>query len=128
MIADRDAQLAEQRRRVSLTPGAGFQRLLDLGFDQGKGGRERRVYIQIGGIEQGRIGGWLEGRYGALAIAGVTARNIGKDGGFFNGLPQGFELEPATMRPGFRPCIHKQLGRRRRANHRADIAPVYHRA
>ena len=71
------AVLLGKLRRVSSTPLASLERFLDPGCDQGKGGRERGVYIQIGGIEQVGVRSLFQGRNRPVPvgrIAGIEFR------------------------------------------------------
>ena len=68
LVSDKFAGGSERRRRVSLTPVAGLERALDPGCDQGEGCRERGVYTQIGGIEQGGVGGLFQRGDGAGSV------------------------------------------------------------
>src|SRR5262245_47781059 len=79
------------------------------GFDNVDGGPECGVYIQMRGVEQGRVGGRLERCYRAFCIALVTPDNIGQNVSFAY-LPAGthqFGRPPA--RAYFRGCVEKQL-------------------
>jgi hypothetical protein len=49
------------------------------GFDDFDGGPECRVYIQMRGVEQVRIGGGLEGGDRPRRVALVPAQDIGED-------------------------------------------------
>ncbi len=61
------------------------------GFDNIDGGPERGVYIQMGGVEQVRIGRRLERGHGAASVALITAQDILKyrrEITTFTGLPE----------------------------------------
>ena len=60
-----------ESRRASLAPVAVLERAFDPGGNQGKGCRERRVYTQIGGIEQGGVRGLFQGRNRPGFVGGV---------------------------------------------------------
>ena len=47
-------------------------------FNQPKGRLERGFYIQIRRIEQARIRGGLQGRDGAVHVAGIAGANVGQ--------------------------------------------------
>ena len=82
------AILRDRARRVSSTPLAGGERLLDTGPDQFEGYRERRVYIQIARVEQDRVGSWHERGHLAPPVAVVPLANIRKDFRFRNAPPR----------------------------------------
>ena len=49
-------------------------------LDDAQGRIEGRVYIEIGGVEQGRILGPPQWRGGAVGVAGVAAADVVEDG------------------------------------------------
>src|SRR5947209_19185006 len=68
------------------------------GLDDVDGGLERRVYIQMCGIEQVRVPGRLERRDAARAVALVAPLDISQNRGFVGWLAGGIEFGGTAAR------------------------------
>src|SRR4030081_2097697 len=98
------------------------------GLDNGDGGPERRVYIEMRGIEQVRIRRPHQRRDGPAGVALVAAQDVGEDVGFVNLWAAAAELEGAALGAHLRGGGDEDLHVRIRADHRADVAAVEHGA
>ena len=98
------------------------------GFDNIDGGPERGVYIQMGGVEQVRIGRALQRGRTAAHIALVPAQDIGKHIGKRRRLTDLAELAGATARAYLRARGYEDLHVGVREDHRTGVASIEHRA
>src|SRR5258706_7909525 len=98
------------------------------GLDNRDGGPERRVYIEMRGIEQVRIRGAHQRGDGPAGVALVAAQDVGEDVGFVNLGAAAAELEGAALGTHLRGGGDEDLHVRLRADHRADVAAVEHGA
>ena len=99
------------------------------GLDDIDGGPERRVYTQMRGIEQVRVGSGFQGGGGPPGIALVPPQQVGQDLLLVGGLPPRLAVRwsrraARTSGTGDDEELHIGAGR----DHRADIAAVEHRA
>src|SRR6185312_5359247 len=98
------------------------------GLDDGDGSPERCVYIQMGGIEQVRIGGGLEGGRLALRIPLVAPQKVDQDllpvGLHAAGLQFGDTTRGTHLRGGGDVELHVGRG----GDNGPDVAAVQHRA
>lgn len=105
------------------TPGAGPERL-DLWLNQSEGGRERRVYTQLAGIQQGRIGSRLLRRDGPVGIPFIPLADFLEDLGFVRCLTVALQLQPAAVGADFWARIDKKLGGGIGANDGSNIPAI----
>ena len=109
------------------TPGAGPERL-NLWLNQSEGGRERRVYTQLAGIQQGRIGGRLLGGDGAIGVPLVPLADFLEDLGLIRSLAVSFEFQPAAVGAHCRAGIDEKLGGGIGADDGSDVPAIDHSA
>ena len=124
-----------ESRRASLAPVAVLERALDLGGNQGEGCRERRVYTQIGGIEQVGVRGLFQGRNRPGLVGRVPGVEFGQQvlprpggcpwpsvpaSGGGRGLPGGHRHRAWRWRWGRSRCRCRARPSPRRGCRRAD--------
>src|SRR3954462_13542216 len=98
-----------ESRRASLAPVAVLERAPqyfgDLGRNQGKGCRERRVYTQIGGIQQVGVRSLLQGRNGAAFVGRIPGFQLGHHILLGPADAHRLEFRPAAAGPDIQPGI-----------------------